>query len=31
MGSMKTAVGMALSGMLVVKNRDTGVSSFASV
>ena len=31
MGSMETARRMALSGMLVLENRDTGVSSFANV
>jgi hypothetical protein len=31
MGSMETAMGVALSGMLVLENRDAGASSFANV
>jgi len=31
MGSMETALRMALSGMLVLENRDPGASSFANV
>jgi hypothetical protein len=31
MGGMETAVRMALSGMLVLENRDTGASGFANV
>jgi hypothetical protein len=31
MGSMETAVRMALSGMLVLEIRDAGASSFANV
>ena len=31
MGSMETALRMALSGMLMLENRDTGAGSFANV